>query len=106
MLWQAVSGMDFVQVGGVLSFIPLAFQHEPVTLSLERNEAGGGFAAELAALVRRHGVRHVVLGPGTGGSIRAALDATGWRRRDVCGAEIVDVGAAEWRQPSVGVTSP
>ena len=106
MLWQAVSGMDFVQVGGVLSFIPLAFQHEPVMLSLERNEAGGGFAAELAALVRRHGVRHVVLGPGTGGSIRAALDATGWRRREVCGAEIVDVGAAEWRQPSVGVTSP
>ena len=94
MLWQAVSGMRFAQAGGLLSFIPLGFQHEKVALSLVRNEAEAGFVVDLLAFARRHEVRLLVEGTGTGASIRAALGASGWRLRRIGGVTVVEVGVA------------
>ena len=94
MLWQAVSGMAFSQAGGVLSFIPLAFQREPAALSLVQNRAGPAFTSELADFARRHDVHQVVEGPGTGASISAALASSGWPQRTACGVKIVEIGLA------------
>ena len=88
MLWQAVSGLRFRQSGGLLSFVPVDYQADPLTLALLRSQPGENFATELAAFAGRHGTQWVIAGPGTGGLLRAALADVGLPTRTICGVDV------------------
>jgi len=86
--WQEESGFSFSQTGGYLGLTPAGMRDIPAVAALYDNQQGPGFLADFANFCSQTGTEFVVAGPGTPGSLLAALDRLAWPHRRVEDADI------------------
>lgn len=89
MAWQVNAGLSFVQTDGYIGPVPVPEQKWDVAGQLVWGPPSPDFATKLTAFAAAHKLDYILIGPGTPGTITAAIEALGWKRRMDSGIEIV-----------------
>jgi hypothetical protein len=92
LLWQVQSGMRFTQSGGYVGFTPqLESWKWPVITYLYTGAVGPSFESDLSAFCMAHRVSAILIGPGTPGTLLAAISALHWQETNAHGVRVVRV---------------
>jgi hypothetical protein len=92
LLWQWQSGMRFTQSGGYVGFVPQSESWKwPVITYLFTGTPGPSFESDLSAFCMAHRVSAILIGPGTAGTLVAAISALHWQENNAHGVQVVRV---------------
>ena len=76
--WQLEAGMSFNLAAAYAGYTPSSEAGQPVLGEWEHDVAGLHFSDDLQAFCARHAVDDILIGPGTSGVLRRAIEALGW----------------------------